>query len=337
MMHNNRQIRVAAFGTPNEVARLETSPAAEPGPSEVLVRTAFAPINPADINVLEGRYGKLPELPATIGNEGAGTVAAVGAGVEGLAVGDQVFYLDRGDCWQDFVVAKAEQVLRVAPELDPQLACMLKINPLTALLLLGASGELEPGAWVVQNASNSGVGRAVIAVAKAKGLRTVNFVRREELIAPLTEAGGDVVVLDDDSGREAAVAAIGGEPVPLALNAVGGESALRGMSMLASGGTHVTYGAMGKRPLKVPNSFLIFKGLQIRGLWISKWLETSPRAEIEAAYAELAGLMVAGALPQPVDCALPPEKISEALGRAMEGGRDGKVLLDFRGAEGERI
>ena len=334
-MPPNRQIRVAEFGTPSEAGRCEVGSVPAIAQGQVLVRTAYAPINPADVNVLEGRYGKLPELPAVIGNEGAGIVTELGEGVEGLAVGDRVIYLDRGDSWQDFVVATPEQLLRVPSELDLKLACMLKVNPLKALLLLREAGELEPGSWVVQNAANSGVGRAVIAIAKAKGLRTANFVRREELVAPLSDAGGDLVVLDDDAGRESVGAAIGGEPVGLALNAVGGESALRGMSMLSAGGVSVTYGAMGKRPLKVPNSFLIFKGLHIRGLWISKWLETSSREEIEAAYAELAELMVSGALPQPVDSTFPPEEIGAALSRAMEGGRDGKVLLDFTGGAGE--
>jgi trans-2-enoyl-CoA reductase len=331
----NRQIGVDAFGVPVEVARCRRQTVPAPAAGEVLVRTAFAPINPADVNVLEGRYGSLPELPAVVGNEGAGSVALVGEGVTDLGPGDRVIYLGRRDCWQDYVMAARDELLRVPAELDLRLASMLKVNPLTALLLLREGGELEPGAWVVQNAANSGVGRAVIAVAKAKGLRTANFVRREELVDELTAVGADFVAVDDDAGREAARAAIGDAPVRLALNAVGGESALRGMSLLSNGGVSVTYGAMGKRPLKVPNSFLIFKGMQLRGLWISKWLETSTRAEIEAAYGELAEMMVSGELPQPVDAEFPPEEIAAALGRAMEGSRAGKVLLDFTGGEGE--
>ena len=331
----NRQIAVEAFGAPPEVARCRVTPVVSPGSGEVLVRTAYAPINPADVNVLEGRYGTLPELPAVVGNEGSGTVVEVGAGVSDFAVGDRVIYLMRRDCWQDYLLAPAADVLRVPPSLDLKLASMLQVNPLTALLLLREGGELEPGAWVVQNAANSGVGRAVIAIAKAKGLRTANFVRREELLAELSEAGGDVVVLDDDDGREVARREIGDAPVALALNAVGGDSALRGMSMLTAGGVSVTYGAMGKRPLKVPNSFLIFKGITLRGLWISQWLAASPRETVAGAYGELAAMMLAGDLPQPVEATFPPEDIAVALRRAMAGSRAGKVLLDFTGGAGE--
>ncbi len=328
----NRRILLKEYGRPLEAAGFDLGSApTEPAAGEVLVRVHYAPINPADLNVLEGRYGKLPaSLPAVVGNEGAGVVAAVGSGVEGLRAGDPVFFLDRADSWQDFVLAEAGQLLPLPAGLDLRAACMLKVNPMTAGLLLGAAGELEPGSWIAQNAANSGVGRAVIALAKARGLRTLNFARRGELADALLAAGGDLAFTDDDAGREAALGALAGAPVPLALNAVGGESALRLMSLLGEGGAHVTYGAMAKAPLKVPNSFLIFKGITVRGLWLSKWLETTPRQEIAAAYARLADAMASGDLPQPVDSTFPPERIAEALARAAEGGRSGKVLLDFR-------
>ena len=329
MPETNRQIQIDQFGSPQAAVQLVESPRPSPSAGQVLVRTAFAPINPSDVNVLEGRYGKLPPLPAIVGNEGAGTVIEVGPGSGSLTAGDRVIYLDRSDCWQDFVLAEEEQLLRVPADLDLRLASMLKINPLTALCLLRTAGELEPGEWVVQNAANSGVGRAVIAIARASGMRTVNFVRRPELIDPLLEAGADVVALDDDDGRESASQAMGETAPRLALNAVGGESALRLMSMLADGGTHVTYGAMGKKPLKIPNGFLIFRDLRVHGFWLSKWLKTRKQAEITSAYAELAELMGSGALPQPVDTEYQPERIREALGRAIEGSRDGKVLIDF--------
>lgn len=331
----NRQITLRRFGPPSDVAEQTNTPVPALGPGEILVRTHYAPINPADLNVLEGRYGKLPPLPAVIGNEGSGQVADVAPDVDTFCIGDQVIYLHRSDCWQDYVLARPEHLLAVPAELDPVAASMLKINPSTAWLLLHQFVDLEPGAWIIQNASNSGVGQAVIAIAKAKGWRTANFVRRSELIAPLAASGADLVVLDNDDGRTAALEAIGSAPVRLALNAVGGESALRIMSMLAEEGTHVTYGAMGRRPLKIPNSFLIFKGLHIRGLWVSRWLKSAPRTEIETVYGELVRLMLKGELPQPIDAIFDPGEVVPAIERASQPQRTGKVLLDFRPTESE--
>ena len=81
---------------------------------------------------------------------------------------------------------------------------MLKINPLTAWRMLHDFVRLEKGDWVIQNAANSAAGRAVIQIAHELGYRTVNVVRRKELIEELRAEGGDVVLLDNDELREAA-------------------------------------------------------------------------------------------------------------------------------------
>ena len=101
------------------------------------------------------------------------------------------------------------------------------------------------------------------------------------------------------------------------------------MTLLSEGGTHITYGAMAKRPLKVPNSFLIFKDLRIQGLWLSKWLNSTNRKVMETVYGKLAEMMIHENLHQPIDSIFRPEEIKSAIERSMETGRDGKVLLDF--------
>ena len=95
MADGRRCARVTAFcqGEPTKAVEFTTLPAlAPPGPGQAAVRLVYAPINPSDINVLEGTYLHLPDsLPAVVGGEGAGVVTAVGEGVEGIAVGDRVF------------------------------------------------------------------------------------------------------------------------------------------------------------------------------------------------------------------------------------------------------
>src|SRR5947207_9865795 len=153
---------------------------------------------------------------------------------------------------------------------------VLKINPLTAWQLLHGYVELKSGDWVIQNAANSAAGRAVIQIAHAFGYKTVNVVRREELIEELRSEGGDVVLLNDENLRNAVKDAIGGAAIRLGLNAVGGESALRLMNCLAPGGTLVSFGAMSLQPLKIPNGLLIFKDLRFRGIGLTNGT-TTPR------------------------------------------------------------
>jgi len=324
------RIRFDRPGRPEDVARCEwLAGPPEPGAGQVCVRVRHAPVNPADLNTLEGTYGKLPELPATPGNEGAGTVLAVGADVEGLVPGDPVMLASGGGAWQSWVLLPEAEVVRLPAGIDLRQAAMLKVNPPTAWVLLHGFGELPPGAWIAQNAANSGVGRAVIQLARALGVRTLNFVRRMELAGELRALGADRVYCDGVEGLAAARAEAGFVAPTLAFNAVGGDSALRLMDVLEPQGVHVTYGAMSRRSLKVPNSFLIFREIQLRGLWVTRWMERAGRDEVRAIYGKLAAMMVAGTLRLPVETAYSPERIGEALRHAQREGRDGKVLLDW--------
>ena len=132
---------------------------------------------------------------------------------------------------------------------------------------------------------------------------------------------------DSPEGYEQAREMLGGGKSKLAFNAVGGDSALRLLKLLANGGTHITYGAMGRKPLTIPNGPLIFGDIRFRGLWVSGWMEKSPREEVEAIYAELAEHLLAGTLRQAVDCVFPLENYREALARLDAADRRGKILF----------
>jgi NADPH:quinone reductase-like Zn-dependent oxidoreductase len=184
---------------------------------------------------------------------------------------------------------------------------------------------------VLQNAANSGVGRCVIQIARARGWRTVNFVRNVDLAAELRDLGADAVFSDDEAGLQAAKLWLQQEnaEIFLALNAVGGESAVRQLNLLADGATQVTYGAMGRRPVTVPNQFLIFRDMRFEGFWLSRWLKEALRHEVEAMYEELVTMMQAGQLRQAVDSVHDLENHAAAFARHAATDRHGKVL--FRG------
>lgn len=321
-------VRFHEFGKPAEVLCYETLELPALSDGEVRVKMIAAPLNPADLNYIEGTYGDKPELPAVAGMEGFGLVEESRA--PDFSSGDAVIFLCRAHAWQTHVHVAARDLFRVPQSIDPLQAAMLKVNPATAMRLLHGFTTLQQGAWVVQNAANSGVGRCLIQIAKAHGLRTISFVRRAELIDELHALGGDVVLLDSDEGVAQALELTGGERPRLACNAVGGDSALRLMGLLADKGVHVTYGAMSRRSLKVPNSFLIFKRIELHGLWVTKWLKEDSRENVHGVYRELTGLVMSGQLVQPVDAVFPLDRFADAVQRASESGRNGKVLFEMK-------
>ncbi len=315
------------LGTPDEVLRLDSQVrnVADLEPGFVMVRILAAPINPADLNMIEGTYGVKLSLPATPGIEGCGVVED--GSMTDFKKGDLVMFVGRSSTWASHVAVPAESLFKLPPEIDPIQAAMLKVNPATAWQLLHGFRKLEKGAWIVQNVGNSAVGRCVIQLARDLGIRTISFVRRMGVFEELMALGADHIFLDDEAGFLAAKDVLGGANASLAFNAVGGESALRLMKLLAEGGTHITYGAMGRKPVTIPNGLLIFRDLRVCGLWVSRWLENAPPAEVRAVYDELAGRVAAGNLVQAVDSVFCLEDYQAALARLEVAERSGKALF----------
>jgi trans-2-enoyl-CoA reductase len=213
----------------------------------------------------------------------------------------------------------------VPTTLDNEQAATVRINPGSALYMLREFVPLKAEEWVLQNAANSAVGRAVIQLARALGLRTINLVRRPELIDPLLADGADAVLLDDEHAvdriRELAPNA------RFALNAVGGESALRLANALAESGTLVTYGAMGRQPLRLPNGLLIFKDLRVVGFWLSRWGQRATELEKAAMLNELMQHAVSGILKTEIEKSYRLAEVESALEHARQGRRSGKILF----------
>ena len=288
-----------------------------------------APINPADLNAIEGKYPGKREVPAIPGFEGSGIISEVGRNISNGSVGSLVILPHDIGTWREACAVNASDLVVVPPEIDPVQAAMLKINPLTAWQLLHGYVELKSGDWVIQNAANSAAGRAVIQIAHALGYKTVNVVRREELVDELRSEGGDIVLLDDENLRHAVKDATGGAAIRLGLNAVGGESALRLMNCLASGGTLVSFGAMSLQPLKIPTGLLIFKDLRFRGIWINKWYDSATPAERTAAFNPIFDMAKRRLLLTRVEKTYPLSEAKAALEHAARGQRGGKIIFEF--------
>jgi len=316
-------------GNPADVLRVESRPWPTPAAGEVIVKMRAAPINPADLNQIEGKYPVRAELPATPGFEGAGIVVDGAADVKDLSDDALVILPHNTGTWRDAVAVKADELVVVPAAINAVHASMLKINPMTAWRLLHDYVDLARGDWLIQNAANSAAGRAVIQIARELGYKTVNVVRRSELIGELRLEGGDVVLVDSENLRHEVKDAIGSPPVRLGLNAVGGESALRLANCLAPGSTLVTYGAMSLQPLKIPNGLLIFNDLRFRGIWINKWYDNATPAQRMETFQHLFEMAKRGLLQTKVEKAYPLSEAKTAVAHAARGQRSGKIIFEF--------
>src|SRR3954463_14883652 len=316
-------------GNPVETVRVIEQPWPAPGADEVVVKMSAAPINPADLNSIEGKYPIKQALPATPGMEGAGVVIECGSAVRNLVVGTQVILPHSFGTWRDVAVIAAEKLVAVPAAIEPIQAAMLKVNPITAWRMIHDFVALRPGDWLIQNAANSGAGECVIQIARELGYKTVNVVRRTELVEELRSLGGDVVLVDGDNLRDEVTAATGKAPIRLALNAVGGENALRVAKCLASDGTMVTYGAMSLQPLSIPNGMLIFKNLRFTGFWVNKWYDAATPEQRAETFAPLFEMAKRGLLRTKVEKTYPLSEAKAAIEHASRNKRSGKVVFRF--------
>ncbi len=316
-------------GNPAEVLQIQTQPWPKAAAGEAVVEMRSAPINPADINAIEGKYPGRREVPAVPGFEGAGVVVEVGADVSTITKGALVILPHNIGTWREALAVKASELVAVPPEIEPVHASMLKINPMTAWRLLHDYVDLARGDWLIQNACNSAAGRAVIQIAHELGYKTVNVVRRAELIDELRGEGGDVVLVDGEKLRDEVKDATSGAAIRLGLNAVGGDSALRLANCLAFGGTLVSFGAMSLQPLKIPTGLLIFKDLRFRGIWINKWYDDATMQERMEAFKRLFDMAKRGLLKTKVEKAYPIDDGKAAVAHAAQSKRSGKIIFEF--------
>ncbi len=226
--------------------------------------------------------------------------------------------------WRERIKTDASW-LRPLPSGDVNQFAMMGINPPTAYLLLTDFVTLPRGSWVIQNAANSGVGRAVIAIAKSLGLKTVNVVRREEAVAELKALGGDVVLVDGPDLAKRVAAETGNASILLALDAISDTSTMNLMTCLAEGGMLVIFGAMSRKPMIGLPGNLIFKKQTMRGFWLFHWYQSAAPDKITETFNVLTPLVASGAISTPVAATYGFEQVTQAITRAAAG--NGKVLF----------
>ena len=326
-----RAISHDRFGDPASVLACIALPdPLPPGPGEVMVEMVAMSINPADLLTVEGRYGIVPPLPFVPGAEGVGRIVALGPGVNGLTIGDLVAPL-AGSAWVERMTVRASAVIPLPAGTDPLQAAMIKANPATAEVMLTDLAPLAEGDWIIQTAANSAVGQYVCRLARLRGVRTLNVVRRPDARHAVSAAGGDVVLVHDGATPEALLhdvtQATQGAPVKLALDAVGGAVTNALAACVTNGARVVNYGLLSGKPCEVDAHHLIFRGVTVSGFWLATWFRSAGRERIAALYGKLVPLLADGTLSSPVAATYPLEQIADAAAHAARGARDGKVLL----------
>jgi len=321
-----KKIEISDYGAPEAVAHcIEAPDVGPPGAGEIVFDVLAFPINPADLSFCRGSYRLRPTLPATPGAECVGRVTAVGAGVSALKPGDIVINMQRENWTQRRRIA-ASDAIPVPAGLDLKQAAMLRINPATAQLLLEDHVALHPGDWVIQNVANSAVGRHLIVIARARGWRTINVVRRDDVAGELKALGADAVINDGPDLAARARDAAGGAAIRLGIDAVWGEACKRIADCVADGGVVVTYGSMsGADP--VISRAALGRGIRLCSFMLGDGLAKRSPEAVRTLYADLAVKLRDGALQAPLDATYPIDEIKTALAHAQRGGRHGKVLV----------
>ncbi|MBZ2189457.1 zinc-dependent alcohol dehydrogenase family protein [Alcanivorax sp. JB21] len=297
------------------------------GAGEVLLEVLAAPINPSDVLTLTGDYGMLPPLPAVGGNEGVGRVIELGPDVRHPAIGQVVLLPVGSGTWTTHMVAEAKALIPLPNDVDPKQLAMITVNPPTASLLLTDFVDLHAGDWVIQNAANSGVGSYLIQLAKVRGFRTINVVRRESAVEGVRQQGGDVVLVDGPDLRKRVRDLIGKGEVRLGIDAVAGAATDRLASCLAPGATLVNYGRMSGEPCQLSSMALIFNQIRLTGFWLAHWFRTTSQPEQMALFSDLTRLMSSGTLHAPIHATYGIEDIQAAVAAAAQGERHGKILI----------
>lgn len=277
----------------------------------------------------------LPKLPFVPGNEGVAEVLEVGDEVKHIQNGDHVIpFANLIGTWRTTAVFNSEILYKVPKELEIVHAATCNVNPPTAYRMLKDFADLKPGDTVIQNGANSAVGQAVNQLCRIWGLKCVGVVRDRPDIKQLKsflKSLGATEILTEEEIRTTTVFKSGALPAPkLALNCVGGKSATNILRYLANKGVMVTYGAMSREALTIPNSALIFKDIAFRGFWMSRW-STENSDQRDDMYNDLFKLMMNGEFKPAAHKFVSLNDFQTALAEksSVKGMTGDKILFDF--------
>ena len=235
------QVWIAGAGGPDRL-EVRSGTAKDPGPGEVQVEVAAAGINFADILARQGLYPDAPPLPCVVGYEVSGTVAALGAGVDDLEVGQEVLALTRFGGYSSGLIVPAAQVFAKPATLTHAEAASIPVAYLTAWQLLVVQGGLREGDTVLIQNAGSGVGLAALDVARHVGARSIGTASKGKHEFLLGRGLGHAVDYRTGDWTSEVRELTDGRGVDLVVDPLGGESFRKSRTVLRATGRLGMYG-----------------------------------------------------------------------------------------------
>lgn len=325
-----RAVVVTRAGDP-EVLALREVPRPEPGAGEIRARVHAFGINRADLLQRRGRYAPPPGSPPDIlGLEFAGTVSGLGAHASRFAVGDRVMGLAGGGTYAEEVVVPEGHAIPVPPELDLVTAAAVPEAFVTAHDALRRA-EVRDASWVLIHAVASGVGLAVLQLARARGARCVGTSRTPAKLSRATDLGLDVAV-DTSAGpfKEVVLKATDGG-VHAAVDLIGGPAFSETVATLRPRGCLVLVGLTGGARAELDLGLVLRNRLRIEGTVLRPRTLEEKTAAVAAFAGDVLPLLAAGAVRPIIHTILPLARVAEAH-RLMEANANvGKIVVRIDG------
>lgn len=257
----------------------------EPTENEVQVKICARPINPSDEMFIKGVYRQKPEFPQTAGLEGAGVIEKVGKNLDHSLIGQHISFRAKGT-WADKINISSGSFRIVPKEIPFEIACQLSLNLFTAYALLELS-NLKADQWLLIAAANSSVGKQIIQLAKAKKIKVIALVRKDEYKTDLLNLGADFVLNTETENIEQRVTDLTQSGANAILDPVGGALGSIMIKVAAPFGKIIIYGGLSPDATSFAYGTVIYKNLKIEGFGIDHWLSHKSKEELSLIWQEL--------------------------------------------------
>ncbi|HCQ58716.1 MAG TPA: alcohol dehydrogenase [Sulfitobacter sp.] len=316
------------FGEPAEVLTTRETDKPAPAAGEALLRMVLSPIHNHDLWTVRGNYGYKPELPGAIGgSEALGIVEAVGEGVDEALIGKRVTAAGFHGAWAEYFTAPAAGLLPLPEAISDEAGAQLIAMPFSALSLLETL-KVGEGEWLIQTAANGAVGKIMVGLAKARGIKLLNLVRREGAAEEMRDTGAENVLSTEDADWQSkARELIGKDGAVSAIDSVGGELGGQLVELLGKDGELIVFGTATGQPLSMSSGELIMKHITVKGFWGSRVSGDMAAETRGRLIGELVQLAAKGQLPLDTGGIYPLAEVTEAMKAALTTGRGGKVML----------
>ncbi len=323
-------MRAITFDAPGDedVLNLTEVDAPAPGPGEVLITVAAAGINNADLLQRRGKYPVPPGASEILGLECSGTIAALGEGVTGWSIGDEVCALLTGGGYAEQVAVPAEQLLPIPAGISLEEAAALPEVACTVYSNIGMVAGLRPGQSLLVHGGGSGIGTHAIQWAHALGARVFTTAGSAQKLDAARQLGADVAInYRDEDFAERVAEETSGSGVDVILDIIGAPYLEPNLKSLANNGHLVIIGTMGGMRTELNLGLMLSKRASVTATTL-RARPLHEKAEIVAAVREnVWPLIESGQIKPMVDTVLPLDQAAEAHRILAEGRAVGKVLL----------